>query len=267
MNTNDFVVKPGSRVDLGDFDPDSTKGLNKAEGEAVLLVNRKRLDDLQYLLFADASRAVLVILQAMDTGGKDGTIRDVFEGVNPISIKVTSFKAPSTLERSHDFLWRHHHAAPAKGEIGVHNRSHYESVLIERVRKFIDEKECVRRYERINEFEKLLTDSGTLVLKFYLHISKDEQRKRLQARLDDPKKNWKFNEQDVEERKLWTTYMEAYGAMLGATSTKHAPWHIVPANEKWYRNAVVSEVIADAMKDMNLKLPKLAVDVKKIKLV
>ncbi len=263
----DFQVSPGSKVKLKDWDPSATPGLGKGEGSAMLLANRRKLDELQYTLHAEGKRAVLVLFQAMDTGGKDGVIRDVFEGVNPVAIKVHAFKAPSAEEAGHDFLWRHHARLPLRGEIGVHNRSHYESVLIERVRGLAPKDVWRARYEQINAWERMVSDEGTLVLKFFLHISREEQLDRLKSRLEDPRKNWKFNPGDVEERKFWDEYMRAYDDMLERCSTAWAPWHIVRADKKWYRNALVSGAIVSAMEGMDLQIPPAKFDPRRFKLV
>jgi PPK2 family polyphosphate:nucleotide phosphotransferase len=261
-----FLVEPGSKVNLAKRDADSSAGIDKAEGEEILRESRRRLDELQYLLWAENQRAVLVVLQAMDTGGKDGAIRDVFEGVNPQGIRVTSFKAPSAEELDHDYLWRIHKAVPGRGEFGIFNRSHYESVLIERVRGLAPKDVWKERYEQINAFEKLLSDNGVKIVKFFLHISKDEQLARLKRRLEDPKRNWKFSAQDVEERKLWDKYMEAYEDLLERCSTAWAPWRVVPANKKWYRNAVISSVLSAEVKGMDLKLPRPKLDLRAVDL-
>ncbi len=266
LDLGEFLVGPGSKVNLSKRDADSSAGIDKAEGEEILLRSRRRLDELQYLLWAENQRAVLVVLQAMDTGGKDGVIRDVFEGVNPQGIRVTSFKAPSAEELDHDYLWRIHKAVPGKGELGIFNRSHYESVLIERVRGMVSKEVWKERYSQINSFEKLLSDSGVKIVKFFLHISKDEQLARLRRRLEDPKRNWKFSPQDVEERKLWGEYMEAYEDLLEQCSTGWAPWRVIPANKKWYRNAVIASVLSAEIEGMNLKLPRPALDLKAIDL-
>jgi PPK2 family polyphosphate:nucleotide phosphotransferase len=202
----------------------------------------------------------------MDAGGKDGTIRHIFSGVNPQGCAVTSFKSPSTIERAHDFLWRVHAAAPANGMIGIFNRSHYEDVLIVRVHNLVPKDVWSKRYAHICEFEKLLSDSGTTILKFFLHISKDEQKKRLQARLDDPQKHWKFNVEDLAERKLWDEYMEAFDDALEKTSTRYAPWYVVPSDRKWFRNWVISDTIVHALEDMRLKFPDPAPGLDKVKI-
>ncbi|MBC8105001.1 MAG: polyphosphate kinase 2 family protein, partial [Anaerolineae bacterium] len=210
--------------------------------------------------------AVLVVLQAMDAGGKDGTIESIFSGVNPQGCQVTSFKAPSHLELSHDYLWRVHNACPARGMIGIFNRSHYEDVLVARVKKLVPKSVWSERYHHINEFERMLADEGTTIIKFYLHISKEEQNERMKARLSDRKKRWKFNPSDIIEGKSWDDYMEAFEDAMSECSTKYAPWYVVPADDKWYRNWVVSDVIVRTMKKMDLKYPDEVPGLDKIKL-
>jgi PPK2 family polyphosphate:nucleotide phosphotransferase len=255
----DISLKPGKRVRMEAFDPDDTSlvpgGKQQAAKRNVDI--QKRLTEGQELLFASSSHAVLIILQGMDTSGKDGTIRHVMGPFNPQGVQVTSFKKPTPTELAHDFLWRAHLAAPGKGEICVFNRSHYEDVLIVRVHDLVPKRVWKKRYHQINDFERLLVESGTVVLKFFLCISKDEQRKRLQERCDDPTKRWKFQHGDLEERKLWDDYMDAYRDALEKTSTEWAPWHIVPANHKWFRNYVVGSIVADALDALKLKYPKI----------
>lgn len=243
------LVKPGSKVTLDRFDPADTGGLSDTpETRERLAHDLETLSDLQNLLYAARSRAVLVVLQGIDTAGKDGTIRHIFSGVNPQGCRVASFKRPTELELAHDYLWRVHAEAPAKGEIVVFNRSHYESVLVERVHELVPKDVWKRRYDEINEFEKLLHRSGTLILKFFLNLSKGEQKKRLLEREADPRKRWKANPADWKERKLWDAYREAYEEMLSKTSTDRAPWIVVPSNAKWYRNLVVADAITDLLK-------------------
>ncbi|MGH9968721.1 MAG: polyphosphate kinase 2 family protein [Pyrinomonadaceae bacterium] len=256
----EYRVKPNSQLNLGTCDPDNTgeykktdQGKEKAKAVTVQLIGR--LEELQERLYANGTRAVLIVLQGMDTSGKDGTIKSVMSGVNPQGCKVVSFKAPSSEELSHDFLWRVHQKAPSKGQIGIFNRSHYEDVLITRVHGWVSDKVVQQRFNQIKEFEELLYESGTTILKFFLHISKDEQKERLEERIRDPEKRWKFNEGDLEERKLWKKYMDAFEAVLAATSTDHAPWYIVPANRKWYRNLVVADRVVEALENMKLKTP------------
>jgi PPK2 family polyphosphate:nucleotide phosphotransferase len=256
----DYQVKPGSRLLLSRFDPDDTgdyknteQGKEKAKAVTGKLIIR--LSELQERLYANGSQALLIVLQGMDTSGKDGTIRSVMSGVNPQGCKVVTFKTPSAEELGHDFLWRVHQKAPAKGQIGIFNRSHYEDVLITRVHGLISDKVVAQRFNQIKEFEELLSESGTVILKFFLHISKDEQKKRLEERIRNPEKRWKFNDGDLEERKLWESYIEAFEAMMTATSADQSPWHIVPANRKWYRNLVIAERVVHALEGMQLKTP------------
>jgi PPK2 family polyphosphate:nucleotide phosphotransferase len=255
---NKYLVRENEKVDLGRFDPDDTSLLpgGKAEASERLATFQARLADLQELLFAGHDRKVLVVLQGMDTSGKDGTIRHVMRGFNAQSTRVVSFRKPSEEELDHDFLWRVHRQVPGKGEVVVFNRSHYEDVLIVRVHDLVPKTIWSKRYDQINAFEQILYENGTLIFKFFLHISKDEQQKRLQARIDDPKKCWKFQHGDLEERKFWKDYMRAYEDALSRTSTEWAPWHVVPANQKWYRNYVVGSVILEALDKLHLKWPK-----------
>lgn len=255
-----YRVNQESRLALKRFDPDDTgsykkneDGKAKAKAAAAELI--ATLDQLQERLYANGTRALLIVLQGMDTSGKDGTIRSVMSGVNPQGCNVVSFKAPSAEELSHDFLWRVHQKAPLNGHIGIFNRSHYEDVLITRVHGWIADKVAKRRFNQIKEFEELLTENGTTVLKCFLHISKDEQKVRLEERIRDPEKRWKWNSGDLEERKLWGEYMTAFEEVIAATSTDHAPWHIVPANRKWYRNLVVAELVVQALTAMKLSTP------------
>ncbi len=256
----EYRVKPNSQLSLDTCDPDDTgeykktdQGKEKAKAVAAQLISR--LDEMQERLYANGDRAVLIVFQGMDTSGKDGTIKSVMSGVNPQGCKVVSFKAPSPEELGHDFLWRVHQKAPSKGQIGIFNRSHYEDVLITRVHGLVSDKIVKHRFNQIKEFEEMLHENGTTILKFFLHISKDEQKARLEERIRNPEKRWKFNEGDLEERKLWKSYMEAFEDMMAATSTDHAPWYVVPANRKWYRNLVVADRVVDALEDMKLKTP------------
>jgi PPK2 family polyphosphate:nucleotide phosphotransferase len=246
-----YTVEPGSKVDLRKWDPDDDGGLEKGKlAEKLLAKYLERLFNLQERLYAEGSRALLVILQAMDTGGKDGTIKRVFTGVNPTGCRVTSFKAPSQEELAHDFLWRIRNAVPRYGEIGIFNRSQYEDVLIVRVHELVPEAIWRRRYDRINHFERDLVESGVEILKFFLHISKDEQKERLEARLADKEKLWKFNVGDLAERKRWNAYQKAYADALSKCSTEWAPWIVVPANRKWFRDLVVARAIVDRLESM-----------------
>jgi len=253
-----YRVKPGQTVDLSDWDPADRSAFSgdKGDGRRYQKQLRKRLAGLQHLLWAEDRHKILIVFQAMDTGGKDGTIRNVFSGVNPQGIDVVNFKAPTDDELSHDYLWRVHDHAPSAGSLTIFNRSHYEDVLIVRVLNLVPEERWSRRYGHINDFEKLLADEGTIILKFYLHISPEEQAERLQARLDDDTKHWKFNKGDLKHRALWDDYMEAYAAALARTSTDHAPWYVVPANRKWYRNIVITKTIVDTLEALNMRYPE-----------
>lgn len=261
-----FRVLPHTRVRLADFDPDDTAGFDK--GDKVnerLEKNIARMDELEYRLYAESRRALLIILQGMDASGKDGTVRHVMTGLNPQNCRVTSFKVPSPEEAAHDFLWRVHKAMPARGEIGIFNRSHYEDVLVVRVHQLVPKSVWSARYDQINAFEKLMTENGVAILKFFLHISKKEQLERLDARLDDPNRNWKISEADVKERKRWDDYVKAYEDVLSRCSTSVAPWFVIPANKKWFRNLAVSQIIVETLERMDPKFPKPAIDLSKIK--
>jgi len=220
---------------------------------------------LQYLLYADGSQSLLVVLQALDAAGKDGVIRHLFAGMNPQGTSVVGFKQPSKVELAHDFLWRAHLPAPAKGEVVIYNRSHYEDVLVVRVHKLVPHGVWSKRYDLINDFERTLAQNGTRILKFYLHISPQEQLERFKQRLDDPSRNWKISDSDYSERELWPKYIEAYEDALARTSTKRAPWYVIPANHKWFRNLAISQIVADTMDEMGLKLPSPHVDLAAIR--
>jgi len=252
------LVKPGETIQLSDWDPNDTsefKG-DKEQGRLAIEQLNKRLEELQEVLFAEHKHKVLIVLQAMDTGGKDGAIRHVFEGVNPQGTRVANFKEPTSEELDHDFLWRIHKQVPEKGELVIFNRSHYEEVLIVRVHGLVPPEVWRQRYDQINNFEQILAENGTTLLKFYLHIGKDEQKKRLQARLDDPNKHWKFRLGDLNDRKFWDEYMRAYEDVLNKTSTDYAPWYIVPANHKWYRDFVISRVLVETLEGLRMKFPE-----------
>ncbi len=268
MIDSPYLVTPGKKIRLKDFKPDDTGDFkDRQDAEYAGKKNLEKFHELQDVLYAQGRHALLVVLQAMDAGGKDGTIDHIFSGVNPQGCQVTSFKAPTPLEKSHDFLWRIHRAAPAKGMIGIFNRSHYESVLVERIHGYAPKDVWKKRYDHINAFEKLLVDEGTTIVKFYLHISKKEQAERLQARIDDPTKNWKFNPGDLEERKYWDAYMEAFDDLLERCSTEHAPWYVIPSDKKWYRNYVISDVLLQAVKQLDLKYPEPIPDIKNYKVI
>lgn len=252
-----YLVKPGDKVDLSKWDPNDTGDFIGGKEEGLQEVERlnSKLEELQELLFAEHKHKVLVVLQAMDTGGKDGVIRRVFDGVNPQGVRVASFKAPTEEELDHDYLWRIHKAVPGRGEMVIFNRSHYEDVLVVRVHNLMPEQIWKQRYEQINAFERHLAENGTTILKFYLHIDREEQKERLQARLDDPTKHWKFRRGDLEERKLWGEYMAAYEDALSKTSTDHAPWYVVPANRKWYRDLLIASVLVETLTKLDMQYP------------
>ena len=267
MVNSPYLVRPGKKLKLSKCDPDDT-GPYKDEDHAQpdVQANLKQLDKLQEVLYAQGKYSVLIVFQAMDAGGKDGAIEHIFSGINPQGCSVASFKAPSHLELSHDYLWRYHLACPQKGMIGIFNRSHYESVLVERVKDIAPKKVWSKRYEQINQFEAMLASENTLIVKFYLNISKAEQAKRLQARLDDKRKNWKFNPGDLEERKRWDDYMEAFDDALERCSTKDAPWYVIPSNKKWFRNCAISDIIVREMKRLPLEFPKAIEGIEKFKI-
>ncbi len=253
------TIRPpvGERVRLADYDP-AYRGAfeSKAEAEERLQAARDRLRELQSVLYAEHRHALLIVLQAMDAGGKDGTIRHVMRGVNPQGVRVTSFKTPTPEEFDHDFLWRVHPHVPGKGMIGIFNRSHYEDVLIVRVEQLVPRSVWEARYDHINHFERLLADSGVTIVKFFLHISKQEQKKRFLARLHEPDKRWKFSKGDLVVRDKWDDYMRAYEDALTRCNTPWAPWHIVPANRKWYRNLVIAETLVETLESLNMRYPE-----------
>lgn len=253
-----YRVKPAKSFSFKDWNPGECRLSSKdsIEDSQTLANLNERLDKLQDLLFATHKHKILLVLQGMDTSGKDGTIRHVFNTVDPLGVRVASFKAPTEDELDHDFLWRVHRQVPGDGEIVIFNRSHYEDVLIVPVHGWITPQECTRRYEVINAFEKLLCDNGTIIIKCFLYISKSEQKARLEARLADPEKRWKFRLGDVAERKLWKKYIQAYEDALAATSTKHAPWHVVPANSKTERNLIISNLLVQTLESLNMQYPE-----------
>jgi PPK2 family polyphosphate:nucleotide phosphotransferase len=260
-----LIVQPGSKIKLGDIDPENTHGWTKAVAGRQLKKNLERLAVLQYQLYAEAQRALLVVLQGIDAGGKDGTIRHVMSGLNPQGVTVTPFKVPEGAEKRHDYLWRVHNAVPEWGKLGIFNRSHYEDVLVVRVHDLVPKSVWSKRYRQINEFERMLSDNGVRIVKFLLYISKDEQAKRFQERLDDSTKNWKFSLADVKERGFWNDYIKAYNDVLRECSTDYAPWFVIPANHKWFRNLSVSQIIVDTLEDMKLKFPKPTINPKEIR--
>ncbi len=254
-----FRIEPGERAKLKDRNPrDGSLFDNEQETKAATAALSQEIDTLQDRLYAEGTRALLVILQGTDTAGKDGTIRSVFNATGPLGVSVTAFRAPSETELAHDFLWRAHAVCPRRGTIGIFNRSHYEDVLIAKVRKFAPKETIEQRYEQINAFEKMLVENGTTILKFMLHISKDEQKERLQERLDDPKKHWKFNPGDLEDRKLWDEYQDAYETMLHRCSTSWAPWYVIPADRKWVRNAAIASIVKATLEEMDPQYPRVS---------
>jgi len=261
-----WIIRPHQKVALAEYDSAAHAGLSEEVAKASLVRRRKALGDLQEMLYASQQNSVLIVLQGMDTAGKDGTISHIFSGINPQGCDVASFKVPTPLEARHDFLWRCHQKVPAKGMIGVFNRSHYEQVLAPRVHKAITAKQARTNMEEINDWESMLHQNGTLILKFFLHISRQEQKSRLQARLDDPDKHWKFSEADLRERAFWPQYQDAYEDLLSRTSRKHAPWFVIPADFKWFRNHCISSILADSVSRLKLEYPKPTMDVTKIKL-
>lgn len=266
MKTAIVTARPGHKIRLSRVDPNDGGGLKKEEALQQLAALRERMAGLQEVLYAEHRRSLLLIFQAMDTGGKDGAIKGLCAGLNPAGVQIKAFKVPSQEELDHDFLWRAHAAAPAKGMIGVWNRSHYEDVLTARVHKLVAKKVWKGRYHQINEFERILTDNGTTIVKFMLHISKDEQEKRLQARLDDPQKWWKFNPNDLKERALWSKYQQAYEDAINCCATEYAPWYVVPANYKWARNVAIADRVLRILKDLDPRYPKPLFDPKAVKI-
>lgn len=254
--SKNLKIAKAQPVELEKYDPDSKGELDgKKEGKKQLAQLHEELNELQQVLYAESKRSLLVVLQAMDTGGKDGTIRHVFGPMNPQGVRVTNFKVPTDEELAHDYLWRIHRAVPQKGMIGIFNRSHYEDVLVTRVHKLVPSKTIEQRYKQINAFEKHLAQNDVTVLKFFLHISKEEQKERLQSRLNRPDKHWKFSSADIRERAIWDDYVAAYEKMLSKCSTSWAPWYIVPANHKWVRNVIVAEIVRDTLKSLKLEYP------------
>ena len=261
-----FVVEPGAKVRLSKIDASYT-GKHETHEAALPEIEKRihRLDKLQYLFYADGNQSLLVVLQALDAAGKDGVIRHVFSGMNPQGTSVFGFKQPSKEEAAHDFLWRAHLRTPAKGDVVIFNRSYYEDVLVVRVHKLVPPSVWSKRYDLINDFEKTLAQNGTTILKFFLHISPEEQLARFKQRLDDPSRHWKISESDYSERELWPKYVDAYEDAMASTSTKRAPWYVIPANHKWFRNLAISQIIADTMDEMGLKLPPPRVDIADIR--
>ena len=262
-----FRVEPGSKVKLNKIDPDfKDKHEDKESAELELVKQNQKIHDLQYLMYAENRRSLLICLQAMDAAGKDGTINHVFSAMNPQGARVHGFKIPSHEEAAHDFLWRIHNSTPAKGEVVIFNRSHYEDVLVVRVHKLVPKEVWSERYDLINDFERNLVENGTHILKFFLHISADEQLRRFKQRLDDPARHWKITDADYAERRLWPEYQKAYEDALEKTSTKHAPWFVIPANHKWFRNLAVSRIVTGALESLDMKFPEPVVNIDEIRL-
>jgi PPK2 family polyphosphate:nucleotide phosphotransferase len=261
-----FRVRPVGKVDLGRMDSAATPGAaDKRDARRRTQKAVTRLGELQYQLYAEGKRSLLVVLQGMDAAGKDGVIRHVMTGINPQGCRVTSFKSPTSEELAHDFLWRIHRAVPRQGEIGVFNRSHYEDVLVVRVRSLVPKAVWSKRYRQINEFERLLTAGGTHMVKFFLHLGKQEQFERLRSRLDSPAKHWKVNPGDFEERVLWDDYMEAYEAVLSKCSTEAAPWYVIPADRKWFRDLAIAEILVKTLEGLQMKFPEPGCDIEAVR--
>lgn len=256
--SKEYRIGQSNPFDEGKFDPNDTSwwGEDKKTALEELKELRKKLIDLQQLLYAENKHKLLIVLQAMDAGGKDGTIRSIFKGVNPQGVKVASFKVPTPIELAHDYLWRIHQKTPETGEIVIFNRSHYEDVLVVRVKELTPKKVWEKRFQQIVNFEKMLTDEGTTILKFFLHISKDEQNERFLERIENKSKQWKFNPGDIEERKYWKTYMKAFEDAINKTSSKNAPWFVIPANRNWYRDFVVAKIIVECLEGLKMEYPK-----------
>jgi PPK2 family polyphosphate:nucleotide phosphotransferase len=263
---NKFLAEPGTKVHLSKIDASYT-GKHESHEQALPEIQKHvaRMDKLQYLLYADGNQSLLVVLQALDAAGKDGAIRHVFSGMNPQGTVVFGFKQPSKEEAAHDFLWRAHRHTPGKGEVVIFNRSYYEDVLVVRVHKLVPRAVWSKRYDLINDFETTLSQNDTTILKFFLHISPEEQLSRFKQRLDDPSRQWKISDTDYSERELWPKYVEAYEDAIEFTSTERAPWYIIPSNHKWFRNLAISQIIADTMDEMGLKLPASRVDIASIR--
>jgi PPK2 family polyphosphate:nucleotide phosphotransferase len=257
MPRDKYLVNPGSKVSLKDWGTADDGGLKKEEAVAELEALKLKLNDLQQLLYATRKKALLIVLQGMDTSGKDGVIKNVIEALNPQGCQITSFKVPTPEELAHDFLWRIHKATPPLGMVGIFNRSQYEDVLMVRVEELVPQSVWRRRYEAINQFEEILSEAGVIVCKFFLHISKDEQRQRLQDRLEDPHAHWKFHMGDLKARAKWDQYMEAYEDALSKCSTAHAPWYIIPADRKWHRNLIISRILVETLEKLDMRWPPL----------
>lgn len=264
-----YLVKPDKKIRLSDWDTRETSlwKKNKEDAKTELVKINAEIEKLQELLFAERKHKLLIVLQAMDTGGKDGVIRSVFDGVNPSGVRVASFKVPTQIEIDHDYLWRIHQQTPAKGEIVIFNRSHYEDVLVVRVHNLVEKEIWSARYDQINAFEKILYEEGTTIIKFFLHISKDEQKERLQERIDVPEKRWKFSSGDLKERLLWDDYQKAYEDVLQKTSTSYAPWYLIPSDRNWYRDYLIGTILLEKLKSLHMKYPAPEEGIEKIKVI
>ena len=261
-----FMVTPGSKVKLGKIDPSfSGHHQDRKQADAEIEKDRQRLAELQYLMYAEDKHSLLIVLQALDAGGKDGTVNHVLSAMNPQGCAVAGFKQPTPQELAHDFLWRVHPHAPGRGRVTVFNRSHYEDVLVVRVHKLAPKPVWSKRYDMINDFEDTLASNGTTILKFFLHISKEEQLERFKQRIDDPARNWKISDSDYTERELWDDYTEAFEDALSKCSTDHAPWFVIPANHKWFRNLAVARIVVETMQSLKMKTPEPTVDLAEIK--
>lgn len=261
-----FCVKPGSKVRLGKIDA-GFRDKHESHEQALPEIEacRQKLRDLQYLMYAEGRHSLLICLQGRDAAGKDGTINHVLGAMNPQGCTVTGFKVPSKEEAAHDFLWRYHKAAPARGQVAIFNRSHYEEVLVQRVHNMVPKKIWSKRYEHINDFERMLCENGTHILKFYLHIDPEEQLERFRQRIDDPARHWKISDADYAERPYWDAYTEAFEAALEKCSTKHAPWFIIPSNHKWFRNLAISRIVVETLDALDMKFPEPTVDINEIR--
>lgn len=262
----EFLVAPGDSIKLNKIDAgDTGKVKSREEAEAKLAELCTSLEDLQYRMYAEQKRSLLIVLQGRDAAGKDGTIRDVCSAFNPQACTVTSFKVPTALEAAHDFLWRCHAAVPPRGHVAIFNRSHYEDVLVVRVHKLVDKQVWSQRYDQINAFEDLLHDNRTQIVKFFLHIDRDEQLERFRKRLDDPRKRWKISDADYSERELWDDYTSAFEDVFEKCSTKRAPWFVIPSNHKWFRNLAIAQILVDTLDEMDMRLPEPTVDMNAIR--
>jgi PPK2 family polyphosphate:nucleotide phosphotransferase len=261
-----LIVEPRSKVQLGDIDP-AYHGKHETHEAALADLQKEveRLTHQQYVLYAEKKHALLIVLQGIDAAGKDGTCWHVMSAMNPQGTKVTGFKQPTEEERAHDFLWRIHPHVPALGQVAVFNRSHYEDVLVVRVHKLVPKDVWSPRFDLINDFERMLVDHGTTIIKFFLYISPEEQLERFKQRLDDPHRQWKISDSDYKEREFWADYIKAYEDMLEKCSTKHAPWYVIPSNHKWFRNLAVSQIVADTLDDLGMKMPEPSVDLDRVR--